>query len=294
MKFSDYQESAKDTIQEYEVNESVKNVIPFLGISGEAGSVLSELKKHLRDGDSYTSFGKNLKQELGDVLWYISAIATQNGLSLEEIASENLTKIKDRFLEVDLMSIRDYDEDYPVTERFPDELEIEFKSYEEDGHKKMMILNNSTGEKIGDPLTDNTYEDDGYRFHDIFHYGYLAFLGWSPVLRKLLDKKRRSRPEIDENEDGARAAIIEEAISLYIYGHAKNHQLLKYSKSIDTEVLNTIKQLVSQIEVKDCTARQWEVVVLKSYEVFNKLKEYDGGRVLVSKKNRDLIYLGKN
>ncbi len=294
MDFKEYQEKAKTTIQHYDVNDSVKTVIPFLGISGEAGSVLSELKKHLRDGNNYTSFEKNLRQELGDVLWYISAIATQNNLLLEDIAADNLKKINDRFSEIDFGSLKDYDQSYPIQERFPDELQIIFTPYQENGQKKVKILNYETKAPIGGVLTDNTYDEDGYRFHDIFHYGNLAYLGWSPVLRKLLDKKRKSKPEIDENEDGARAAIIEEAISLYIYGHAKNHGLLKYSESIDTEILNTVKQLVSQIEVGDCTARQWELAILGSYKVFNFLKENDGGRVLVSKKNRKLHYIGKH
>ena len=31
---------------------------------------------------------------------------------------------------------------------------------------------------IGDALTDNAHIDDGYRFHDIFHFAYAAVLGW--------------------------------------------------------------------------------------------------------------------
>ena len=42
-------------------------------------------------------------------------------------------------------------------------------------------------------------------FHDVFHLAYAAVLGWSPTTRALLKIKRKSRPEIDENEDGARA-----------------------------------------------------------------------------------------
>ena len=50
-----------------------------------------------------------------------------------------------------------------------------------------------SGEKIGDELTDNAYKDDGYRFHDVFHSAYVAILGWSPVIRKLLKRKRKSK-----------------------------------------------------------------------------------------------------
>jgi aryl-alcohol dehydrogenase-like predicted oxidoreductase len=49
----------------------------------------------------------------------------------------------------------------------------------------------------------------------------LRYLGWSPVLRGLLKRKRKSNAKIDENEDGARAAIIEEGIATWIFNNAK-------------------------------------------------------------------------
>jgi len=74
-----------------------------------------------------------------------------------------------------------------------------------------------SGEKIGDELTDNAYKDDGYRFHDVFHSAYVAILGWSPVIRKLLKRKRKRKPRVDEVEDGGRAGVIDEAISAIVF-----------------------------------------------------------------------------
>ena len=293
MDFSEYQDKAKDTIQTYNADDTANIVITYLGLIGEAGSVVSELKKKLRDGSSYSNFKNKLKEELGDVLWYISAIASQNNISLEEIANENIIKIHDRFIHEDNGSFTDYDADYPNNEKLPDEFEIQFIPFEDEGKNLVKIINKSDGELIGDPLTDNNYEDDGYRFHDVFHYGYLAHLGWSPVIRKLLKRKRKSKPEIDENEDGARAQIIEELISLLIYSESKDSKLLKYSKNMDTTLLKLVQRLVKDLEVSDCSAKQWENTILNSYRVFNKLIENNGGRVLVSKKNRMLTYLGK-
>ncbi|HAT64295.1 MAG TPA: nucleotide pyrophosphohydrolase [Flavobacteriaceae bacterium] len=293
MEFREYQDLAKKTIQIYNADETSNIVITYLGLIGEAGSVVSELKKKLRDGNSYSNFKNKLKEELGDVLWYVSAIASQNEISLEEIANENINKIHDRFLQEDNDSFTDYDADYPKNEKLPDEFEINFIPFKDKGKNLVKIVRMSDGELIGDPLTDNNYEDDGYRFHDIFHYGYLAHLGWSPVVRKLLKRKRKSKPEIDENEDGARAQIIEELISLLIYSESKDSKLLKYSKNIDTTLLKLVQRLVKDLEVRDCSAKQWENTILNSYKVFNKLIENNGGRVLVSKKNRMLTYLGK-
>jgi NTP pyrophosphatase (non-canonical NTP hydrolase) len=292
MDFKKYQTEAEKTIQKFHSEKSTNEIIPFLGIIGEAGSVISEIKKKLRDGTSYNNFHSKLKEELGDVLWYISAIASQQNLDLEEIAEKNLRKIKDRFTDTDEVSYINFDENFPSNESFPEEFEIEFVPYEEENRKLVKIINKNTGNLIGDPLTDNNREDDGYRFHDIFHYGYLANLGWSPVIRKLLKLKRKSDPVIDENEDGARAQIVEELISLLIYSHSQDHNLLKYSHSIDSDVLSKVKELTKNLEVKSCTAKMWEKAILNSYQVFNELVENNGGRVLVSKKNRKLIYLG--
>lgn len=294
MEFNKYQEQAERTIQKSSSDDKLSLIVPFLGIIGEIGSVLTQLKIKLRDGDSYVVYKKKLTEELGDVLWYLSTIATQNELSLEEIATQNLHKIQDRFLVDETTEYKDFDETYPSHEKFPDEFEIEFISFEENGVKKLKIIDKRDDLMIGDPLTDNTYEEDGYRYHDIFHYGYLAVMGWSPVIRKLLKLKRKSEPQIDENEDGARSQVTEELISLFIYHHAVDLDLLKYSKSVDSGIIKQVQNLVKNTEVRDCSGRQWEKAILNSYEIFNKLREFNGGRVLVSKKNRQLIFLGRN
>jgi len=292
MEFFTYQEEAKKTIQKNASGTNSADIVPFLGIIGEIGSVVSQLKIKLRVGDSYVAYKKKLGEELGDVLWYVSTIATQNELSLDDVASKNLDKIRDRFLTDESDKYTDFDDTFPLNERFPDEFEIEFVSYEEEGKNKLKIIDKRDGEMIGDPLTDNTYEEDGYRFHDIFHYGYLAVLGWSPVLRKLLKLKRKSDPDVDENEDGARSQITEELISLYIYHHALDHNLMQYGTSVDSGLIKQVQNLVKNTEVKECSGKQWEKAILNSYEIFNKLRKNSGGRVLVSRKNRSLIFLG--
>lgn len=294
MEFINYQQEANKTIQDYINGKESNKVVPFLGLIGEAGSVITELKKNLRDGNAYTNYKNRLKEELGDVLWYISTIATQNDIDLEEVAATNLTKIKDRFELEHSDKFIIYDADYPEDEQFPREFEVLFTVINDDGKEKVRIINKLNGNQLGDEITDNSHQDDGYRFHDIFHFGYVAFLGWSPVVRKLMGLKRRSDDTIDEVEDGARATITEELISLYIYSYGLDHQLFKYSNSVDTEVLKTIQKLVCGIEVRNCTQKQWETAIINSYKVYDELRVNNGGRVLVSIKNRKLIYLGKN
>ena len=96
MKFNEYQKIAKTTAvypSEYTV------VYPTLGLTGEAGEVAEKVKKHIR-GDT-KNLG-NLKKELGDVLWYLSAIASDLDISLEDVARTNLKKLESR-LERDMI-----------------------------------------------------------------------------------------------------------------------------------------------------------------------------------------------
>ena len=89
MTFDEYQEFARSTAV---YPEDCKVVYPTLGLCGEAGEVAEKIKKHMRDGRSLVGVGL----ELGDVLWYISALADDLGVMLEEIAQANVDKLQSR------------------------------------------------------------------------------------------------------------------------------------------------------------------------------------------------------
>jgi NTP pyrophosphatase (non-canonical NTP hydrolase) len=97
LSFNEYQEQAKFTDQRPEIKDAQQELIPLLGLFGEIGSVAAEYKKHIRDKSSYKQYQSKLSEELGDVLWYIATIANDSGLNLEEIASNNIKKINERW-----------------------------------------------------------------------------------------------------------------------------------------------------------------------------------------------------
>lgn len=66
---------------------------PLLGLFGEVGSLLAEVKKKQRDTDSYAGYELAVLEELGDTLWYLANLATRAGLSLPELAAYSETPV---------------------------------------------------------------------------------------------------------------------------------------------------------------------------------------------------------
>ncbi|MDD3466463.1 MAG: nucleoside triphosphate pyrophosphohydrolase family protein [Campylobacterales bacterium] len=290
MTFEEYQATAFETDQNKNKVGIDNLTIPLLGIVGEAGSLMTEYKKKLRDGDAHRLFEQHIKEELGDILWYLSNIASKLDFDLEEIAAENLAKLKERWPS-ELDDGKDnyfFDADFPEDEQLPRVFHVCFKDTGSDSNKKVKISIN--GVFIGDPLTDNHGGGDGYRFHDIFHFAYAAVLGWSPIVRRMLKLKRKSKPKTDEIEDGARAFVTEEAISALVFEHAKNNEFYDGINGVDYNLLKTIKMLIGGFEVNDRSLGLWEKAILEGFNVYRKLLEHDGGNVKVNLQDKTLSF----
>lgn len=67
----------------------------LLGLAGEVGELYSLVAKSIRDGRKF-DHDLNVKKELGDALWFIAAIAEDNGFTLQDIADYNLYKLHSR------------------------------------------------------------------------------------------------------------------------------------------------------------------------------------------------------
>ena len=64
-----------------------------LGLFGETGSLLSELKKKQRDKDAYVAYEESVIEELGDVLWYFANTALRAGLDLSIVAQRTIATL---------------------------------------------------------------------------------------------------------------------------------------------------------------------------------------------------------
>ncbi len=297
MLFSDYQAEAQKTDQASlgSVGDIKSIMIPLLGLAGESGSLLSEYKKYLRDGDAYKVFHERISEELGDILWYVANIANKSGLDLDIIAKNNIEKNADRWhghaeAHGGLML---FDDDYPDYEKFPRQFEIAVRSERKENGKSKVQLYYS-GRRLGSELTDNAYDDDGYRLHDVFHLSFLAILGWSPVMRGLFNCKRKSNLQVDENEDGGRSIVIDEAIAALIFTEARKHSFFDGIDSVEYGLLRTIKDLTAHLEVCRCSAHQWETTILKGCKIWRTLKTSGDGVIVGDLNARTIEFIPSN
>ena len=109
MTLNDYQEAAAKTANFHGCmtgdNESPHSIQKeamiycSLGLTGEAGEVVENTKKYLRDDNSELTEKRKDKflGELGDVLWYLSNLSHALGFTLEEVAEYNIVKLQKRY-----------------------------------------------------------------------------------------------------------------------------------------------------------------------------------------------------
>jgi len=288
MELSDYQRESGKT-DNLEGEGAAALIVPLLGLAGEAGSLLTLHKKILRDGNAYRGVKENISEELGDVLWYVAAIARRSGLDLDTVARLNLQKTADRWTQACALSSVSFDEGYGASERLPRRFVAEFEEVPGGSGARMNLT--IDGEQVGDMLTDNSYEDDGYRFHDVFHLCYATMLGWSPVLRANLKRKRKSNPKIDEVEDGGRAIAIEEGLSALIFANAEKHSFFDGVYALDWSILRTCHEMTESLEVGIRSLYEWEQAILKGYEAWRGIVRNRGSRIQCDMRNRVFVLM---
>lgn len=282
------------------------------GLFGETGSVLAELKKAERETAAYPSYRNRLVEEIGDLLWYFARLVTV--LAPSEVKKlETLAERAPRPGDTDAMTealalgaatgallatLQQKTDNVAASQlgtiwrallRVASSVHIDLG----DAARRNLEKTESRWPPVrdlGDRLTDNIDEPDFYRFHDIFHLAHAVYLGWSPILRVLLNCKRKSNPRVDENEDGARARLIEEAVSATVFSRAKETRFYDGIDQVDYDLLKTISEFVRGFEVDAVPLWQWEEAILNGYRVFRALRDDGSGTVTVDLVKRDLCY----
>jgi NTP pyrophosphatase (non-canonical NTP hydrolase) len=287
VKLNEYQEAAVLTLQG-KVADPGSIFIALLGLAGETGELLTLYKKFLRDGLSFEPMNGRLREELGDVLWYVSTLCSHFHLQLSEVASANLAKTAARWLPSNPVSFAALDENFAESERLPRAFTAEFINSGPPDRQRLEVF--VDGQKCGSTLTDNSYAGDDYRYHDLLHLSFATVLGWSPVLRALLNRKRKSSPLVDEVEDGGRAVAIEEGLAALIFNYAKQHSLLREVGRLDWPLLKTCHEMTAQLEVSVRSLNDWEDAILQAFEVWREMQTHNGGQVLCNLDSRRLRF----
>jgi len=96
MNFSEYQKKSRRTA--LYPNQGNNYIYPTLGLAGESGEVSEKIKKIIRDkaGAVNDEDRRAIEKELGDVLWYLSQLATELNIDLEGVAQRNIEKLESR------------------------------------------------------------------------------------------------------------------------------------------------------------------------------------------------------
>ncbi len=96
MDFDEYQKFSRQTA--IYPHRGKNFIYPTLGLAGETGEVAEKIKKIIRDKGGHLSAADKIAiaKELGDVLWYLANLASELGLSLNDIAQTNLEKLRSR------------------------------------------------------------------------------------------------------------------------------------------------------------------------------------------------------
>jgi hypothetical protein len=202
-----------------------------------------------------------------------------------EVVCKNIAKTRGRFLSPDYASLPTFDHDFPEEEQLP-------------GHFEITIDQRSSGRSylrwngvfIGDPLSDNILDPDGYRFHDVFHFAHGAILHWSPTFRAVIKQKRKSNPKVDDAQDGGRAIVVEEGLTTLIFSRAKELNYFEGQKTISFDLLKTVQQFVIGYEVEACPLSLWEIAILRGYDVFRQVKNNNGGVIIGDRAKRTIEY----
>ena len=206
---------------------------------------------------------------------------------LKTVLQDNKDKVRARYWNkgIFVSAVKDCG-NFPKWQTLRENMEIELVPVPKS--KKIAIIWNEV--RYGDLLEDNKEEEDGYRFHDVYHFGFYAFLGWSPVTRSLLKMKRKNDDKIDNNEDGARAILVEEGIVHFIFNYCKQNKFEFESDSrVDTNLLKTIKFMTQGFEVENVEMKLWEKAIIEATKAFKLFKKNKGGTLILKRSPKPSI-----
>jgi hypothetical protein len=254
----------------------------LLKLAGEAGDLAKRSGEgvHLDNADA-------LRGDLIKLLRALLQSAKAVDVAIADAAASNIAKTEDRWPTQRIFP-QPSDDGLHIDEQLPRTLRVLIYEREVNGTK--YVFQKSGGILFGDRLTDNHDPKDDYRFHDVFHLAHATVLAWSPTTRALLKIKRKGDKFKDENEDGARANLIEEGVTTWIFEIAKQHKFFANTPRLGFDLLKSVKQFVRGYEAERLPMWLWESAILQGYAVFRTLQEKRSGVVVTDMESRKIWF----
>lgn len=303
LSFSYYARLAAETDQDIGVgSDPLELSVPLLGMAGEVGSLFVEQKKRYRGDSEVEDWRAFVAEELGDLLWYASAVCRHLGADIDLVMRGDAERLHGVEPGDVTRQRQTFDVSFPNEERFPRKLHLRFVESRAPGEPKvtMTLLDAvpnafpngaiqitkdkmkgySVGKQLGDQVENNSHRDDAYRYHDAVHLGLLAVLQWSPNIRSLLRIKRKSVPNVDEVEDGARAVFAEEGLAAILAKQASVNADYIDVRKVPEELLELIASVTEDLEVSSLPLWLWAEAICQGFEVMRLLASNGGGFVL--------------
>jgi hypothetical protein len=182
-----------------------------------------------------------------------------------------------------------FDNDFPPGEQLPRHLEVTLRAVPGPfGEVVRMTVN---GLPVGDPLTDNSRSETGYRWHDTLHLAHAVCLGWSPVLRSLTRLKRRSDPLVDHVEDGGRAIVADESIAWAVFCHARNRGWYE-NQAPEPSLLGYVREMTYALEVSARSDEDWAYAISTGLACLRAVWLHGGGVLRGDLRDRSLAFAG--
>lgn len=300
MDLNEYVQKADGTDQIDSLDQAVR--IGLLGIAGEAGSIVSEAKKWFREDNLSEGLRDRIREDLGDLLWYVALLARRLEIDLDQVLEDNLKKTHELWAP-DSTEMPSYDDHDWKDQKLLRRMSVRF---EEDRSSDLPVVRmvplGELAERIGkekdrkegvyqlgNDLDDNAAVEDGYRYHDVIHLAHATVLGWSPVLRSLMGAKRKHDLDLDRIQDGARAIAIEEGLAAFVFNYLEPHDFS--TVELDWNLFRHIRRTVKGLEVATQPISAWKSAYSQAFTILLKLRNAKGGVVECDLNARELTFV---
>jgi len=132
--------------------------------------------------------------------------------------------------------------------------------------------------QYGDALNDNAWQEDFYRYHDVFHFGLYALQGYSAVVRHFMDKV-----------SSAREQKLEECLAIIAFNDAQ-HRGFYRQQTPSRHLYKFWRDETMDTLLAPPAYKQWAQNLKQIYGIWQQLADHRGGIVDVDPDKKILSY----